>query len=80
MYQMGMYVLSAVQTAVQNALHGRKSKAKYLDKPLLQTVAENKKLDEENLTEEEKKKQRKLLLAKLQLMQANFELNHDKDS
>ena len=31
-----------------------------------------------NLKEEEKKKQRNALLASLQLMQANFELNHEK--
>ena len=30
------------------------------------------------VSEEEKKKQRNALLASLQLMQANFELNHEK--
>lgn len=38
MWMMGNYVLSAVQTAVSGVLAGRKSKAKYLESPLLQTV------------------------------------------
>lgn len=36
MYQMGIYVQSAVHTAVSNVLAGKKSKAKYLEKPIYQ--------------------------------------------
>lgn len=75
MWQMGIYVMNAVQTAVQNSLFGRKSKAKYLKEPLSNKVEEKKK----TLTEQDKKNERDKLLMTLQLMQANFELNHDKD-
>jgi hypothetical protein len=40
MWVMGMYVTNAVTVAVSNALGGRKSKAKYLDKPILSTEQE----------------------------------------
>lgn len=75
MWQMGIYVMSAVQTAVQNTLFGKKSKAEYLKEPLTNKV----KPEEKELTEQEKKKGRESLLIALQLMQANFELNHSKD-
>ena len=57
---------------------GKKSKAEYLKKPLLESTEEEKRKQEGILSEEEKKKQRNALLASLQLMQANFELNHEK--
>lgn len=75
MWKMGIYVLSAVQTAVQNSLFGRKSKAEYIKEPLSNKVQEKKKV----LTEQDKKNEREKLLMTLQLMQANFELNHSKD-
>lgn len=34
MWQMGLYVLNAVSVAVSNNLNGRKSKARYMDKPI----------------------------------------------
>ena len=72
LWQAGIYETSATFTAVANALMGKKSKAEYLKKPLLESAEEG------ILSEEEKKKQRNALLASLQLMQANFELNHEK--
>lgn len=75
MWQMGIYVTSAVQTAVSNSIWGKKSKAEYLKEPLTSLA---KKENDEELTENEKKAQRNKLLASLQLMQANFELNHSK--
>ena len=66
LWQAGIYQTSATFTAVANALMGKKSKVEYIKKPLLESA------------EEEKKKQREALLASLQLMQANFELNHEK--
>ena len=77
LWQAGIYETSATFTAVANALIGKKSKAEYLKKPLLES-AEEKRKQEDILSEEEKKKQRNALLASLQLMQANFELNHEK--
>ena len=37
MWLMGMYVTNAVGVAVSNALNGKKSKAKYLKEPIMQT-------------------------------------------
>lgn len=38
MWLMGQYVMSAVSTAVSGVLAGRKSKAKYIEKPILQEI------------------------------------------
>lgn len=78
LWRAGIYETSATFTAVANALMGKKSKAEYLKKPLLESAEEEKRKQEGILSEEEKKKQRNALLASLQLMQANFELNHEK--
>jgi len=43
MWMMGQYVLSAVQTAVSGVLAGKKSKAKYVEQPIMQTIKEEKK-------------------------------------
>lgn len=40
MWIMGQYVTSAVQTAVSGVLAGRKSKAKYIEQPIMQKVRE----------------------------------------
>ena len=77
-WQFNMYTMCAVQTAVANVLLGKKSKAKYIEEPFMQN-AECNHGDEEHLSEAEKKKQREKLLMTLQLMQANFELNHSND-
>ena len=77
-WQHNMYTMCAVQTAVANVLLGQKSKAHYIKEPLLQHV-EQKEKNKEQLSEEEKKKQRDKLLATLQIMQANFELNHSNE-
>lgn len=79
LWQAGIYTTSATFTAVANALMGKKSKAKYYEKPLLESAEEKKREDAELLSDEEKQKQRKMLLMSLQLMQANFELNHNDD-
>lgn len=68
---MGAYVQSAFSTSLSNAFNKR-SKAKYLDKPIMKEMEENNK----ELSEEELQKQRELFVAKLMAMQTNFELNH----
>lgn len=73
-WQSNMYTMCAVQTAVANVLLGKKTKVEYIKEPFLQNVKEE--TEEQNLSEKEKKKQREKLLMTLQLMQANFELNH----
>lgn len=80
MWAMGVYVQNAVAVAIDRCLRGRKSKAEYLKKPILEEAIEKKRQEErmKNLTEEEKIKMTKLLFAQLETMQANFELNHKK--
>ena len=78
-WHMGMYNMSAMSVAVSKALSGRKSKAKYIDEPLLEKASDIKKQEEENLTEEQKEMERDKLLTVLMTWQANFELNHGGD-
>lgn len=46
MWTMGLYVQSAVFTAVAGVLNGKKSRAKYINEPLM-TVAEKREAEEE---------------------------------
>lgn len=77
MWRSNMYTLNAVYVAISMAFSGKKSKAKYMEKPILQEEKEKKK--EEALTEEEAKKQRENILNMLQIMQVNFNNTHKKD-
>lgn len=77
-WQYNIYTMCAVQTAVANVLLGKKSKAEYLKEPFMQEEKCNSD-NEEHISEDEKKKQCEKLLMTLQLMQANFELNHSND-
>lgn len=70
----GRYGLSAVSVAVEHCLAGRKAKSKYVDKPVLEEIAEQNK----PMSEEELQRQRELFVAKLEVMKTNFELNHKK--
>lgn len=67
----GNYVVSAVATAVEHCLAGRKARSKFIKEPILYTMNHD--------SEEEKlQKQREKFLAGLLAMQANFEINHPK--
>lgn len=66
----GNYVMSAVSTAVEHCLNGKKATSKYIDSPMTKNMG-----DEKDFTEEELRKQRELFVAKLLVMQSNFELN-----
>lgn len=66
----GNYGVSALIVAIDRCFSGKKSKAKYIKEPILSKTFEN-----DGLTEEEKQKQRELFVAKLQVMQTNFELS-----
>ena len=66
----GTYVMSAVFTAVEHCIGGKKAKSKYTDKLLMQEIEKN------DMTEEELQKQRELFVAKLQVMKTNFELSN----
>lgn len=74
---LGGYTYEAVSVAVSNVLRKKGQKAKsyfeVLNKPLLSNISENK-----EMTEEEKQKQREALMAKLHVMQTNFNLKHGK--
>lgn len=76
LWHLGMYNMSAFSVALSKALSGKKSKAKYMEEPLYNKVAEKQKEEEENLTEEQKEVERSKLLTALMTMQANFELKH----
>lgn len=72
----GMYTMNAVFVAISNALLGKKSKAKYFDKPIMQLEQETSK---EIVTEETAKQQRENLLNMLKIMEINFNNSHKKD-
>lgn len=67
----GNYGISALIVAIDRCFSGKKSKAEYIKKPITQYINENKDV----LSEDELQKQRELFVAKLQVMQTNFELN-----
>lgn len=73
-WEQGMYNLSAFSVALSRALAGKKSKAKYMEQPLLEKVEAE--VKEEGLTEDQKSLQRQKLLMSLMTMQANFELSN----
>ena len=66
----GNYGLSALIVAIDRCFRGKKSKFEYIKEPILSKTFEN-----DVLTEEEIQKQRELFVAKLQVMQTNFELS-----
>lgn len=49
----GQYVLSAVSVAVEHNLAGRKAKSKYIEKPLLESVLEEKRENQYKESQEE---------------------------
>lgn len=69
---MGMYVYDAVRAAVDNVLNGRKSQAKYMDKPLLEQYKEAK--QEVALTEEDEMKQVEAFFLSLETLSTNAKL------
>lgn len=73
MWRMGLYAESAVATAVEHNLAGRKAKSQYVKKPFLQDaqIGEKKELSEERKAEMENQK----LAMTLRVMQANYEIS-----
>lgn len=67
----GNYGISALIVAIDRCIHGKKAKAKYIDKPILQEIEKM----NQQLSEDELKKQRELFVAKLEIMKTNFELS-----
>lgn len=56
MHKMGIYVLSAVSTAIERNFAGKKAKSEYIKEPLLSKSFENDGLTEEEIQEKEIKK------------------------
>lgn len=74
----GVYVKSAFETVIAHfgaGLSGKKSNAKYIEMPITKQAEENNR----ELTEEEKRVQTEKLFARLQIMEANFNLTHRKE-
>ena len=78
MWFMGQYVKSAVGTAVEHCLAGRKAQSKYVEKPFLMQAEINQKAEAEQLTEAEKQKQVELLFMRLQVQAHNFKQEQKK--
>ena len=78
MWVMGHYIMSALDATVCNNVlwRGKNGKpAKYIEKPIMQTVNNNNKV----LTEEEKKRETEKFFMSLKIMEANFKANHKKE-
>ena len=68
-WEVGMYIESAVATAVEHNLAGYKARSSYVNEPFSETV--EKREDEKQL-----KDNNKLLMATLQTWATNWELTH----
>lgn len=75
MWMMGQYILSAVQTATDRCLNGKKARSKYIEKPIMEISKEKQDI---NFTEEELQRQREAFVTKLLIMKSNFDLNKKK--
>lgn len=78
MWLQGRYFLEAMMVALSHfgsGMSGKKSKAEYLTRPLMEEAEEQNK----PLSEEELQKQRELFVARLEAMKTNFEINHPKN-
>lgn len=69
MWCMGAYIHSAVLSAVEKNLAGKKSKANYVEKPFMQEEINTDRAKEENM------KKVKAVFQSLEIMKANFELS-----
>lgn len=76
MWHLGQYILSAVLTATDHCLNGKKAHSKYIEQPLMRINNGNK---DNELTKEEIQKQREAFVAMLMAKKINFELNNKKE-
>ena len=70
MWQLGMYIQSAVSVAIDHSMNGKKAKSKYLEKPLMK-IAKDENID--LLTEDEKLEKVKTLFAMLEARKEEFD-------
>ena len=79
MYMQGLYFREALLSSVcNNSLWMRKGAKphEYPKQTFMETIEEQKNIENNTLTEEEKKRRTELLFRELQLMQSNFNLTH----
>lgn len=67
-WELGMYIESAVATAVEHNLAGYKARSNYIKEPFTETIAKKEK--------DKLKENNKLLVATLQAWTKNWELEH----
>lgn len=67
-WELGMYIESAVATAVEHNLAGYKARSNYIKEPFTETIAKKEK--------DKLKENNKLLVAALQAWAKNWELEH----
>ena len=67
-WELGMYIESAVATAVEHNLAGYKARSNYIKEPFTETIAKKEK--------DKLKENNKLLVATLQAWAKNWELEH----
>ena len=73
----GVYGTTAVMTAMDRCLNGRKAKSQYIDKPLM---AKDEAADgEKELTQEEKDRLLKKFMRSMEIRKFNFDLTHKKN-
>ncbi len=75
MWCMGAYIHSAVLSAVEKNLAGKKSKSNYVEKPFMQEEKETKAETKTNKAKEENMKKVRAVFQSLEIMKANFELS-----
>ena len=73
MWTLGIYIHSAVVTAVEHCLVGSKAKSEYIKRPLRESIAIDEERQREKTVNEEKQAAEHTFL-KLQIMQANYNL------
>lgn len=69
----GRYMYDATLVAIDNAFGGKKSKARYVEKPFARLAKEN-----SEMSHEEKMKKVQQLFDKLDIMKTNYDLSHPK--
>lgn len=69
MWQMGIYVQSAVGTAVEHCLAGHKARSKYIEEPISETIEKK----NGQMSESERQRQLDALVKSLDIAKANFD-------
>lgn len=71
-WELGVYFSSAMTTAIDHALNGRKAKSEYIDKPIFSHIGDS----ERELTEDEKERRVNLFFKQQNAMRINWKRSH----